>query len=468
MMKPNQLFVLACGLAAASSALPARADDGAAASVSLDSSGLEASTQEGMTETSESQAIHHPVELGLFGGVFLTSKRHDLHENDKPREDFEKFAPDVGLRLAVLPVKYFGLEAEGALVPTSTKVDGASALIMSARGHALFQLPAGMITPFVVLGAGGLGAQSDTNGDDFDWGVHFGVGAKFRITDMLLARLDLRDTISKSHRETDSPHQGEALLGLSLGFGGSEPPAPPPPPPPDSDGDGVLDAHDQCPAEPGEAPTGCPVRDTDGDGKLDPEDACPTEAGTLPNGCPDLDSDHDGVPLPTDACPDVAGTLPNGCPDLDPDRDGVAGEADKCPNEPETRNGFEDADGCPDEVPEKVKEFSGVIEGIQFDVGKATIRATSHKVLDRAAAVLIEFRSLRLEIVGHTDSTGDHDKNVALSQERANSVRAYLLEKGVEPAQVETRGAGPDEPIADNATRLGRQQNRRIEFKILQ
>jgi outer membrane protein OmpA-like peptidoglycan-associated protein len=75
---------------------------------------------------------------------------------------------------------------------------------------------------------------------------------------------------------------------------------------------------------------------------------------------------------------------------------------------------------------------------------------------------------VRLEIVGHTDSTGSREINVDLSQRRAEAVQQYLVGKGIDESRLLTRGAGPDEPIADNKTKAGRAENRRIEFKLLQ
>jgi OOP family OmpA-OmpF porin len=159
---------------------------------------------------------------------------------------------------------------------------------------------------------------------------------------------------------------------------------------------------------------------------------------------------------------------PDGCAIKDKDGDGVLDDVDKCPDQPETANGFQDADGCPDELPKEVAKFAGVIKGIQFDFGKATIRKESHRVLDEAVKVLTQYPELRIMISGHTDNVGEANKNIELSQQRAASVKEYLVGKGIDAGRVETRGAGPNEPVADNATDKGRQENRRIEFKLLQ
>jgi outer membrane protein OmpA-like peptidoglycan-associated protein len=261
-------------------------------------------------------------------------------------------------------------------------------------------------------------------------------------------------------------------LSFTLGRTPAEAPAPK-----DSDGDGFADPQDACVAVPGVAPNGCPAPvaapvDTDKDGIVDASDPCPTEAedGAAPNpadGCPNKDQDEDGILIPDDKCPTEKGVAPDGCVH-DKDGDGVLDEADKCPDQPETKNGFQDADGCPDELPKAVAKFAGVIKGIQFDFGKATIRKESNKVLDEAIKVLKEYDELRIMVSGHTDNVGDAQTNLDLSQARANSVKEYMVSKGIDGGRIDTRGAGPNEPVADNATDTGRQENRRIEFKLLQ
>jgi OOP family OmpA-OmpF porin len=282
--------------------------------------------------------------------------------------------------------------------------------------------------------------------------------------------------VNRAVENGDLVQNFEFLLGLSFTLGRT-PAETAPPPPKDSDGDGYFDPQDACPGVPGVAPNGCPAPvvvpvDTDKDGIVDASDPCPTEAedGAQPtptDGCPNKDQDGDGVPLPDDKCPTEKGVVPDGCIH-DKDGDGILDEVDKCPDQPETKNGFQDADGCPDELPKEVAKFAGVIKGIQFDFGKATIRKESNKILDEAIKVLTQYGDLRIMITGHTDNVGEAAKNIELSEARANSVKTYMVGKGIDTSRIETRGAGPNEPVADNATDKGRQQNRRIEFKLLQ
>jgi OOP family OmpA-OmpF porin len=233
------------------------------------------------------------------------------------------------------------------------------------------------------------------------------------------------------------------------------------------DHDGITDDKDKCPTQAGVPPDGCPPGDMDNDGFTDDKDKCPDIPGIAPNGCPPGDRDHDGFKDDQDKCPDEAGVAPDGCPIRDRDHDGIPDAKDKCPDKPETLNGYKDDDGCPDELPKAVKKFTGVIRGIQFAFGKATIRPQSKPLLDRAAKVLDEYKDLRVRITGHTDNIGKHDDNVTLSQKRADSVKAYLVKKGVDASRIETQGMGPDEPIAKNNTPEGRAKNRRIEFHLI-
>ena len=104
------------------------------------------------------------------------------------------------------------------------------------------------------------------------------------------------------------------------------------------------------------------------------------------------------------------------------------------------------------------------IYGILFDVNLADLRPGSGEVIDTVADVLTLNPGLRVEVQGHTDSTGAAERNRQLSLERAQSVAAALALYGVEPNRLVPRGFGPDQPIADNADEQGRQQNRRVEL----
>jgi OOP family OmpA-OmpF porin len=103
---------------------------------------------------------------------------------------------------------------------------------------------------------------------------------------------------------------------------------------------------------------------------------------------------------------------------------------------------------------------------IEFDSGQATLRPSGMAILDEMAAAIVKLKGARIEVVGHTDNVGQRSANVALSLARAEAVRAYLAQKGVDPATVAVSGQGPDRPVADNGAAEGRARNRRIEFKV--
>ena len=104
-------------------------------------------------------------------------------------------------------------------------------------------------------------------------------------------------------------------------------------------------------------------------------------------------------------------------------------------------------------------------QGILFDLGSDRLRPESTPTLEEIAAMLEEHGDLRLTIEGHTDATGDDASNLNLSQRRAASVMAYLIEKhGIEADRLEAKGLGESQPAASNDTAEGRQQNRRVEL----
>lgn len=253
------------------------------------------------------------------------------------------------------------------------------------------------------------------------------------------------------------------------------------PPPPDTDRDTILDAVDACPMEPGlpnanPAEHGCPPRDRDKDTILDPVDACPDVPGVMnpdatKNGCPP-DGDGDGIFDPEDACPTVKGvasTNPkqNGCPP-DRDGDGIVDDKDACPDEKGKPNSDPKKNGCPNAVRVVNSEII-ILEQVQFDTSKATIKPVSDQLLDEVASVLKEHPELvRLEVQGHTDSAGGRALNQRLSQDRAEAVKEALVRRGIAGDRLTARGYGPDQPIGSNRTAEGRQANRRVQFKSLE
>lgn len=108
-----------------------------------------------------------------------------------------------------------------------------------------------------------------------------------------------------------------------------------------------------------------------------------------------------------------------------------------------------------------------VLEDCNFETGKATLEDDSYAVLDELVKYLVRKDDARIEVGGHTDNVGKAASNLTLSLDRANTVRAYLLTKGIDPSRVEAKGYGMTVPVADNKTEDGRAQNRRTEVTIL-
>jgi outer membrane protein OmpA-like peptidoglycan-associated protein len=255
----------------------------------------------------------------------------------------------------------------------------------------------------------------------------------------------------------------------------------------DRDGDAVPDNRDQCPDQAEDKDgfqdeDGCPDRDNDGDGVLDDIDKCVTEAEDKDgfqdeDGCPDLDNDGDGIADDLDKCPNEAEDKDgfqdeDGCPDLDNDGDGIADDKDKCPAEPETANGYQDEDGCPDTPPTGVQVAGGKInipEQIQFKRGSAVLDPVSYKLLNEIGRKIIANPQIGVvRIEGHTDDSGSKEANDRLSQARADSVKAYLVGKGVPADRLQTAGYGSSRPIDPRKTDAARAKNRRVEFVVIQ
>ncbi len=242
----------------------------------------------------------------------------------------------------------------------------------------------------------------------------------------------------------------------------------------DKDGDGIPDKLDKCPDEPEDKDgfqddDGCPDLDNDSDGIPDGQDKCPNEKGPSENGgCPDTDKDKDGIPDRLDKCPTDAGPTENGgCPDTDKDKDGIPDRLDACPEEP----GVQEEKGCAKKYKMVVvkKDKIEITKQIKFGTASAKIIGKeSFATLSDVAQVMKDTPSIKhLRIEGHTDSVGNDTANLKLSQKRADSVMAQLIKLGIDPGRLESVGFGETRPIASNATKAGRVENRRTEFNII-
>jgi len=221
------------------------------------------------------------------------------------------------------------------------------------------------------------------------------------------------------------------------------------------------------------------VSDRDGDGFPDDIDKCPDlkEDGKPPHpsdGCPaDADRDGDGIPDSEDACPDVPEDKDgiqdqDGCPETDADNDGVPDGEDRCPTTPGKASKIAEKNGCPALISFNDDGEIKLLEPIQFDTGKATIKAVSFPILDEVTALMSSRKDLRVGVYGHTDSVGADAMNLQLSKDRAAACVRYLVGKGISASRLQSEGFGETKPIATNETPEGRAKNRRTEFKVLQ
>ena len=244
----------------------------------------------------------------------------------------------------------------------------------------------------------------------------------------------------------------------------------------DTDRDGIIDRNDQCPDTDTRVVVdarGCPI-DSDSDGVFDGIDVSPgTPAGAEVDslGTP-IDSDEDGVFDGLDQCPTPPGAIVDerGC-GIDSDGDTVFDGIDQCPGTPSSVP-IDRETGCPRVDNETEAEFyrTGllVLTTIDFETGKAEMAPGATAQLRPIAQWMRKWPEMRIEVGGHTDDRGSDELNLRLSQERAQTVVDYLVENfdWITADRLTAVGYGEEKPIADNATEAGREQNRRVEFKI--
>ena len=249
----------------------------------------------------------------------------------------------------------------------------------------------------------------------------------------------------------------------------------------DRDGDGIVDRDDRCPDvrevyNMVEDTDGCPDDpDTDGDKVPDSKDQCLLEPEDLDgylddDGCPDLDNDADGIPDAQDAkCPNQPEDMDgwqdeDGCPDPDNDADTVPDLDDFCPNTPGAPGG--ERPGCPKKNSLVVVTATEIriVQQIQFDFNKATIKSVSFPILNEVRDVLNDNPKIKLEIQGHTDNVGKDAYNLKLSQQRADSVKTYLTRNGISADRLVSKGYGQTQPLLKNDTEANRALNRRVQF----
>ncbi|MDD3762232.1 MAG: OmpA family protein [Nevskiales bacterium] len=284
--------------------------------------------------------------------------------------------------------------------------------------------------PFVLAGLGVV--QDDVRGDDHNhFGINVGGGALFPLDwHNLAARFEgriLAQDNDKSVPSEDLLIDYRLTFGLQWAIGGyvaaSEP---------------VIAPVEDCELAVVDPVTGrsdCGL-DSDRDGVLDSLDQCP--------------STQEGATVDARGCPvDLGG---------DVDADGVPDEIDQCPD---TAAGVEvDVNGC-------VVAQTLVLRGVGFENDSAVLTEDARAILDDVAASLRSQPNVKVEIGGHTDDIGNDAYNHTLSEQRAESVRQYLIARGIDPNRLVAVGYGEFNPIASNETAAGRAENRRVEFKLI-
>lgn len=477
-------------------ALASAEDDGGESSVSIDVS---------VGGEGEAAGISRPTHraFNLHLGVGAAFGLGDDFENHDP--EYEKFGGQGTLGLDIVIYEPLAISIMGGLNAFAFGEEDAVRAVFIGGGLRLrlFADKNGAVfDEGTVWGNLWIDAHLDYSNYNFEdhGGYNIGLGYEFA----LWKDVNLGPYLRFHHLPWGDGFNFKMLaVGIAVSLGGQLAPD-------DQDGDGILDDADECPTEPEdkdgfEDEDGCPDTDNDGDGILDVDDECPDLAGVAAkNGCPETDNDGDGIQNDVDQCPDAAedfdefedddgcpepdndqdGVLDaddkcplekedvdefeddDGCPDPDNDEDGVLDADDQCPNEPETMNGRDDEDGCPDLV-RVVGQQIKILEKVYFATNKDTILEKSYPVLDEVAAVILLKKEFKIRVEGHTDDRGTDKKNMKLSQRRAESVKKYLVDKGVEGERLVAEGKGESVAIADNKTKEGRAENRRVEFHII-
>lgn len=324
-----------------------------------------------------------------------------------------RFTPAMALELNYIRTKS---EAEFPLAPDVAVRDSS----INIDAYYAFNTD-GKLQPYVLLGGGRHNFKPSVTTVDKQYMANEALGVFYRFNDMVALRMEARNMSYKSFKR----HDQLAMIGLEFSPGAtSAAPAAAEP---------VVE--EAAPVEALAAPEAvvaavvAPV-DTDGDGVADDADKCANTPA--------------GVQVDADGCP------------LDADNDGVADYLDKCPT---TAAGVAvTATGCNEVLAKDVS----IDLSVTFATGKAVIEGDASAEVQKVADFMKKYPDTNVAIEGYTDNRGNPAKNKALSQQRADAVKAELVKLGVDASHLSSKGFGDANPIADNKTDEGRAKNRRV------
>ncbi|MGC4094210.1 MAG: OmpA family protein [Polyangiaceae bacterium] len=280
--------------------------------------------------------------------------------------------------------------------------------------------------------------------------------------------------------KTQCPDEPEDFDGFQDGDGCPEP---------DNDNDGILDVDDRCPNVPEDRDgdqddDGCPEGkadgDRDGDGIPDSQRQVPRHSG----GYATASKTTTAAPKPTttrtasptrttSARTTLKTTTSSRTKTVAPIRTTITIKSptskDKCPNDPETYNGYQDEDGCPDKGKVIIEGNDIIIfEKVQFETNSAKILPASNEILNAVAAVLKGHPEFKvIEVGGHADERGSDEHNLRLTKARAASVMDALKGRGINQSRLLSQGYGEYCPLDDRSQPAAWDKNRRVEFKVV-
>ncbi|MHB8079260.1 MAG: OmpA family protein [Candidatus Krumholzibacteriia bacterium] len=358
----------------------------------------------------------------MLGWTFFDSDR--LFQSGQPLNDDVYFGGRAGIRLTDL----LWFDLAGGYTGTKDCADCTESWTHYSGNLMLSRATRNTVNPFISLGAGWSKSKHAVLPDESAAAFEAAVGLRVRLNDVLGIRIEARNVLTRADAGWSKSHIDDVIVGagLTIGFGGS---------------------------------------------RQEIESDADSRAATVFDG----DADNDGVPDSRDKCPDTErGCVvdESGCP-IDSDRDGICDGLDRCPLTPTLVK--VDEFGCPVVVDVKHLETELLdtgkirIANVNFDYDKSTIRPDAYAVLDTVGRVLTKWPGLNIEIDAYTDSRGTEAYNYGLSHRRAESVREYLLAHfpQFQPTQLTSKDYGEMDPLVPNTTAANMQENRRVEFTVL-